>query len=475
LALRCEQRHSQLLIFTLGNFGEAKVRFLQFFAVTSLALACAVAPAYAEKRVALVVGNNRYANLGANEQLQKAVNDARAMGGALRQLGFDVIPGENLDRRALTARLDELMQRLVPGDIAFFFFSGHGVAVDGINYILPADMPDLAGGQETRLKAEALAEPYIISELTSRGVRVAVVVLDACRTNPFSRPGGKAVGGARGLAPPQQVQGVFALYAAGSGQVALDRLYDGDPSPNSVFSRVLVPALTRPGVDLATLAIEVREEVAQVAQTAGHAQQPAYYDQIIGGRVYLNGGPARPAVSDAERTWGIVQNTTSLAVLDDFIRQYGNTPVYGALARARRDELAKVRQVITIPAVNFASQQNVAAASGSAAFYGDVILNAPPYISRPNAAEWNVNTSTGGRYKFEVQVAAAEPRPVTIFINGTIWRQSALNSVTGGWTLDYQRYHDLGLITLRPGVNVIAFHRDDYFPHIRTLRFTPVD
>jgi uncharacterized caspase-like protein len=177
----------------------------------------AAAPARAEKRVALVIGNERYTNLPANEQLQKAVNDARAVGGALRQLGFDIISGENLGRGALLAKLDELIQRVAPGDIAFFFFSGHGVALDGVNYILPADVPDVASGQETRLKREALDEPYIISELTTHGVRVAVVVLDACRNNPFSRPGGKGIGFTKGLAPPPQAQGVFSLYAAASG------------------------------------------------------------------------------------------------------------------------------------------------------------------------------------------------------------------------------------------------------------------
>jgi Caspase domain len=71
-----------------------KVRFPQFVAATWLAFVCALAPAYAEKRVALVVGNNRYANLSAGDQLQKAVNDARSVGGALRRIGFDVITGE---------------------------------------------------------------------------------------------------------------------------------------------------------------------------------------------------------------------------------------------------------------------------------------------------------------------------------------------------------------------------------------------
>src|SRR5262249_3299342 len=145
---------------------------------------------------------------------------------------------------------------------------------------------------------------------------------------------------------PPQVQGVFSLYAASSGQAALDRLYDGDPNPNSVFSRVLVPMLARPGLDLATLAFEVREEVARVSQKAGYLQRPSYYDETIGGRVYLaEAPPAREApvaaASDVAQAWGAVQNTTSVAVIDEFIRQFGDAPIYGSLARARREELIK--------------------------------------------------------------------------------------------------------------------------------------
>jgi uncharacterized caspase-like protein len=140
---------------------EARVRLHQFIPMTGLSLTWALPPAHADKRVALVVGNNRYANLAANGQLHKAVNDARSIGGALKSIGFDVIPGENIDRRALVAKLEELIQRIAPGDTALFFFSGHGVALDGINYILPADVPDIAAGQETRLNREALDEPYV--------------------------------------------------------------------------------------------------------------------------------------------------------------------------------------------------------------------------------------------------------------------------------------------------------------------------
>jgi uncharacterized caspase-like protein len=204
------------------------VRFPQFIAVTWLALICALAPAHAEKRVAFVIGNDRYANLPANEQLQKAVNDAGAVGNALEQIGFDVLSGENVGRLALVDKLDAFSRRLSQGDTAFFFFSGHGIALGGANYVLPADVPEVEADQETRLARVALSEHDIMSDLQARGVRVAVVVLDACRTNPFARSGSKGVGGERGLAPPPQVKGVFSLDAASGGQRARDRLSDDD-------------------------------------------------------------------------------------------------------------------------------------------------------------------------------------------------------------------------------------------------------
>jgi uncharacterized caspase-like protein len=125
---------------------EGKVRFAQFIAATSLALVCALTPARAEKRVALVIGNDRYANLPAHDQLQKAVNDARAVGGALKQIGFEVMSGENVGRQAPIDKFDETARQLSHGDVVFFFFAGQGVTVDGSNCILPADVPDVEKG-----------------------------------------------------------------------------------------------------------------------------------------------------------------------------------------------------------------------------------------------------------------------------------------------------------------------------------------
>jgi hypothetical protein len=103
--------------------------------------------------------------------------------------------------------------------------------------------------------------------------------------------------------------------------------------------------MTKPGLDLTALAFDVREEVARVAKNAGYVQGPTYYYGTIGGRVYLNkaspaGGQAFTTVADAAKIWEAVKDTTNIAALDDFIRHFGDAPVYGPLARARREELA---------------------------------------------------------------------------------------------------------------------------------------
>jgi hypothetical protein len=119
----------------VGNLGAGgTMRLIAVFACTVLLISFGVLPGHAQKRVALVVGNDIYANLPADQQLRKAVNDAHAVGDALGSLGFEVIRGENLGRQALVDKLNELTRRLAPGDIAFFFFAGHGVAISGGNF-----------------------------------------------------------------------------------------------------------------------------------------------------------------------------------------------------------------------------------------------------------------------------------------------------------------------------------------------------
>ena len=262
-----------------------------------MAIACLPAtPAIAEKRIALAIGNDLYPNLPADRQLKKAANDATTIGGTLRSLGFEVIVGTNLGRQAMIDKLAEFTARLQPGDTAALFFAGHGVAIAGVNYLIPSDVPTVTEGAEARVRGASLAEPDLIAELQARSVRVALLVIDACRDNPFPRAAGRSIGNTRGLADAKPARGIFTLYSAGIGQTALDRLGGGsDTAHNSVFTRIFAEQLKRPDLHLGDLAVEVRERVAELAlkatdergQPAPHEQTPAYYDQTLGGRIYL--------------------------------------------------------------------------------------------------------------------------------------------------------------------------------------------
>lgn len=123
----------------------------------------------------------------------------------------------------------------------------------------------------------------MIQRLKERGALLQVLVLDACRENPFRDKTGRALGpSGSSLGPPKAVRGLFVMYSAGNGQVALDRLSDADPNPNSVFTRSLLPKLADPNKSLRGIAIDTRTEVNKLAATIGSDQFPGYYDQTDG-------------------------------------------------------------------------------------------------------------------------------------------------------------------------------------------------
>ena len=252
----------------------------------AVALAAFAAPAYAEKRVALVVGNNDYRNV---PKLQKAVNDARTMGDTLKQLGFTVMVAENQNRQAFSQTLLAFDNAVEAGDTAFFFFAGHGFEIAGQNFLLPTDVPAATEGQEELVRDASVLADRIIERLQNRKVRTAILVFDACRNNPFERAGTRAVAGRGGLAPMTQLpEGVFSIFSAGPRQTALDRLSNDDANPNSVFTRTFAKELTQPGANLVQVAQRTRRLVSEMAETVRHKQIPVYFDQMVDD-VFLNG------------------------------------------------------------------------------------------------------------------------------------------------------------------------------------------
>src|SRR5450432_742124 len=272
--------------------GEWKMRFL-IAAISLAALLVSGNAALADKRVAFVVGNSAYRNVA---PLANPAIDAKSMAKLLRNVGFDVVEGANLTRDKMTERLLEFGKKAEGADVALFFYAGHGIAVNGTNYLLPVDA-DLKSEMDVKLGAAINVD--LTLEQTMNDAKVKLVFLDACRDNPFAAKirstasATRSVSVQTGLAEMKSGEGTLIAFATGPGQTALD----GQEGTNSPFTRALIAHITTPGVEIQQAMTEVR---AQVNEETNKGQLPWGHTNLIGA-VFLNPAatPAPGAVAAA--------------------------------------------------------------------------------------------------------------------------------------------------------------------------------
>lgn len=260
-------------------------------------LFCLPLGASAEKRIGLVIGNDLYSDV---PQLNKAGADALAIAEALDAQGFEIVTALNANRRDMNRTISTFTERLQPGDTAFVFFAGHGVEIDGENYLLPTDILAPASGERDFIKAESIALSGLLDRVRATGARLTIAIVDACRNNPFQTTSGRSIGGTRGLGRITAPQGTFVIFSAGAGQLALDELNDEDMSANSVFTRLLLPRLSEPGLELRDLVSGLRLEVRDLARTVNHRQFPAYYDELLGEFYFVQTAAAKTATDNGD-------------------------------------------------------------------------------------------------------------------------------------------------------------------------------
>ena len=132
----------------------------------ALLIFCLLLPtgAFAEKRIALVIGTNRYVNLPPRAQLQRAVNDARAISKAFRELGFDATILEDASRATFNAQWQQFLGAVGKGDIVAFYFAGHGVEIEGQNFLIPKDIPLIEFGRQEQIKRESISVSDLLLE-----------------------------------------------------------------------------------------------------------------------------------------------------------------------------------------------------------------------------------------------------------------------------------------------------------------------
>jgi hypothetical protein len=297
-------------------------------------LAATAVNAFAEKRVALVIGNSAYKNVA---RLTNPVNDAAAVVGMFKNAGFDEVVSR-LDLTVVEMRraLREFGNKARDADIAVIYYAGHGIELDGNNFLIPIDA---TLETDTDVYDETFPlDRVLISVEPAKQLRL--VILDACRDNPFAKKmkrtiGSRAVG--RGLAKVEPSSpNTMIAFAAKAGSTASD----GD-SKNSPFATALINHLPKPGLDLRKAFGFVRDDV---LKATNNSQEPFIYGSLGGNDVALVPAPAvvaAPVDQDApmRRDYEFALQVNSKPVWDAFIDKHPSG-FYTALAKAQRDKLA---------------------------------------------------------------------------------------------------------------------------------------
>ncbi len=258
--------------------------------------------AKAERRVAFVVGNGTYKNVS---PLPNPPIDAKSMAAVLRNVGFEVVEGTNLTRDKMTERLLEFGKKAQGADVAVFFYAGHGIAINGTNYLLPIDA-DIKSEMDVKLGAAINID--LTLDQTMGDAKVKLVFLDACRDNPFaakikSNSATRSVSVQSGLAEMKSGEGTLIAFATGPGQTALD----GQEGTNSPFTRALMANIATPGVEIQQAMTKVR---AQVNEETNKGQLPWGHTNLIGS-VYLNPAAAPAASVAGPATTGTIAAASS--------------------------------------------------------------------------------------------------------------------------------------------------------------------
>jgi len=307
----------------------ARVAAVLLFALT---VAGSAGSALAEKRVALVIGNSAYSNV---TSLPNPASDAEAMGILFKSAGFDVVEQrQNLVSAEMRRAIRDFSDKAQNADIAVIYFAGHGIEVDGVNYLIPID---------SRLERDVDVEDEAVSldrvlKMIEPAKRLRLVILDACRDNPFGKAmkrtiATRAIG--RGLGPVEPpTSDTLIAFAAKAGSTAAD-----GAGANSPFTTALLKHLVTPGLDVRLALGQVRDDV---LKATGRKQEPFVYGSLGGSTVTLTALTKNEPVpqrldpnTDIARDYEAAAKVGTKEAWDAFLVTHPNG-FYADLARAQR-------------------------------------------------------------------------------------------------------------------------------------------
>jgi len=311
---------------------------LKFWLAAALILICQ--PALAEKRVALVLGNSAYQNV---PPLANPVNDAALMADTFKKAGFDLVElKQNLTVQETRRVLRDFTDKTSDADIAVIYYAGHGIEVDGSNYLIPVDAKL---ERDSDVYDEAFSLDRILATVEP-AKRLRLVILDACRDNPFAQKMKKSIATrsiGRGLAKIEpESSNTLIAYSAKAGSTAQDGA--GKDSP---FTTALANHLTTPGLDIRRAFGFVRDDV---LKTTNNRQEPYVYGSLGGDDVALvpnrsvtpppAPAPAPNPQADIRRDYELALQVGNKAAFEAFLAQHPTDGFYASLAKLQLEKVA---------------------------------------------------------------------------------------------------------------------------------------
>jgi uncharacterized caspase-like protein len=336
------------------------IKFYGFVLVAALMLACQ--PALAEKRVALVIGNSNYKNAAL---LPNPANDAAAIAATLKSAGFDIVDSRlDLQSTDMRRALREFADQARDADMAVVYYAGHGIEIDGTNYLIPTDAKL---ERDTDIYDEAFSLDRVLLAIEpARQLRL--VIVDACRNNPFADSMKRTVASrtvSRGLARIEPTTtNTLVAFAAKAGLTALD-----GNSANSPYATALVKHIATPGLDLRRAFGFIRDDV---LQATGNRQEPYVYGSLGGADVALV--PAKPvalapvasAQSETRRDYELALQLGNKDALSAFLNQYPDG-YYASLAKLQLTKIvAEETRVAATEKARLAEQERARLAAEGA-------------------------------------------------------------------------------------------------------------
>ncbi|MEM9247593.1 MAG: caspase family protein [Pseudomonadota bacterium] len=349
---------------------------MRFGLIFVVALGLAPAASFAQERVALLIGNGGYDR--EELVLRNPGNDVRDVGAALDRLGFEVRAEEDLTRAGMQEALTWFRTAAVDAEVALIFYAGHAVQVGSENFLIGTDLSEVS---VPSLQSASVTLSDLLAATEGLGAELTMVVLDACRDNPFAETGlGRA-----GLSPVSGGAGTLVAYATDPGNVAADGV-----GANSTFTAALLEHIETPALDVRLMFGRVRQDVVR----ASVGQQIPWVEEAVLGEHYLVSAPAALDPDDELVVWREAVKAHSVASYDGYLEAFPDG-LYAIVAELRIDML-EGRAVVSPDLV----EANVPQAAAALELVGYLVpsFGYPPSTDvRQAFARWQATQPSGAR------------------------------------------------------------------------------